>query len=127
MILLKNIAIIILLLFSVQSLKSQIFKNNGMPIVMKPGAKMIVNGNAQNAKGSMTIQANAELRVNGNFAISADTVRFENTSSGIITGDMSIAFGAVFFRNPGSLSIFGIVFNSGILNNLGGIIEIGAP
>ena len=116
-----------MLLFSVQSVQSQVFKNNGAPIVMRSGCKMIVNGNAQNGKGVMTIQGNAEIRINGNFTISADTVRFENTSSGIITRNMAIDLNAVFYRNPGALSVFGIIFNSGILYNLGGLIEIGTP
>jgi hypothetical protein len=127
MVFFKKILFILFLFCNVQNLQSQVLKNNGAPIFFKTGSTVIVNGDGQNAGGNITIQGNAEFRINGNFTVSTDTIRFETTALGIITGNMVIASGGIFYRNPGSLSVFGIIYNSGILYNLGGIIEIGIP
>ena len=118
--------VLFLLFLSVSSLKSQIFTNNGAVVTLKTGSRMIVNGDVKNAKGNMNIQGSSEFHVHGNFTISADTVRFENSSVGIVLGNMNINTGAFFYRNLGSLSVLGIIFNSGNLYNYGGLIEIGS-
>ena len=126
--LLKIILLALCLSFNVNlHVKAQVFKNNGAVITVKEGSRVIINGNAENSRGKMLIERNGELRVYGDLTITSDTVLFKNSALGFVTGNMIVANSGVFYRNSGYLTVFGAIFNSGKLYNLGGIIEIGLP
>jgi uncharacterized protein YdeI (BOF family) len=99
----------------------------GATITLTGGARMFVSGHTINEKGKIDVLDLARITFDGNITIVRDGIYFYRDALGTITGDLNIRLDGVCWRyKPGTLNVYGTIYNDGELHN-DGEINIGRP
>jgi hypothetical protein len=105
----------------------QTLTNNGATIHVSTKALVLVNGSTLNRDGRIDVQDSAQVTFNGDVTINRGGLFMFRNSLVTIGRNLSIDVAGTCWRyDPGSLRVFGTIFNDGDLANDGEII-LGRP